>query len=88
MKLKFLTCLVLAAAVALSVTVLPACGSRGSPCVLEAENAVLEPEYGEDIAEVVRANSRSEYITGGGKFAGKMYAGSTATWFFTADRQA
>ena len=87
MKLKFLTCLVLAAAVALSVTALPACGSRGSPCVLEAENAVLEPEYDEDIAEVTRANSRSEYITGGGKFAGKMYAGSTATWFFTADRQ-
>ena len=76
-------CLLVCALIPLS-----GCGAPGVRCVLEAENAVIEPEYDPDRASVSRANSRSENITSGGKYAGKMYAGNTVTWFFTAERQA
>lgn len=68
--------------------VLAGCSPSVPRCVLEAEKAVAEPEYDENSAAVVRANSRSENITSDGKYVGKMYAGNTVTWFFTAERQA
>lgn len=68
--------------------VLTGCTPGAPRCVLEAEKAVAEPEYDENRACVVRANSRSENITGGGKYVGKLYSGNTITWVFTAERQA
>ncbi len=85
MILKKIAAFVLAAAAAAAV--LPACGGSAAPCTVEGENAVLEPGYAEDVAKVCRADSRSEYRTSGGKFAGKMFAGATATWFFFAEGQ-
>ena len=88
MQFKRLLSLVLALALsAAGLGVLSACDAA-SRCVLEAENAVILPEYGEERAEVVRANSRSENITSGGKYVGSLYAGSSVTWFFTAQRSA
>lgn len=63
------------------------CNSSGEGCILEAENAVIEPEYDDGSAEVMRANSRSENVTSGGKYAGKLGEGDTVTWFFTAEQR-
>ena len=56
-------------------------------CILEAEKAVAEPAYDSSVAAESRANSRSENVTSGGKYIGKMYSGNTITWFFNAERQ-
>lgn len=79
---------VLISAALVSAVLLPsaACMQRAPNCVLEAENAVLEPDYNDDMAEVTRASSLSENITSGGKYAGKLYKGSTITWFFTSEK--
>lgn len=73
---------------ALSLAALGVLGGcdAGSQCVLEAEHAVVEPEYDPEQAEVIRANSRSENITSNGKYVGELYAGSTISWFFTAEQ--
>lgn len=86
MKLKNILILCLAASM-FAVTAFTGCGVVGTQCVLEAENAVVEPEYDDDVAFISRANSRSENITSGGKYVSKMYSGNTITWFFTAEKQ-
>lgn len=88
MKIKYGVFAALALITLACVCMLSGCNTGKTECVLQAENAVIEPEYDEDVAAVVRANSRSENITDGGKYAGKLFAGASVTWFFTAERQA
>lgn len=86
MHFKRILCFVLVLALSLmALSALSGCDAA-SQCVLEAEKAVIEPEYDTEQAEIVRANSRSENITSNGKYVGELYAGSAISWFFTADQ--
>ena len=86
MHFKRILCFVLVLALSLmALSALSGCDAA-SQCVLEAEKAVIEPEYDTEQAEIVRANSRSENITSNGKYVGELYAGSAISWFFTEDQ--
>lgn len=75
------------AAVVCASAVICGCSAASGEFRLEAEKAVIEPEYDENSAVISRANSRSENITSNGKYVGKLYSGNTVTWFFTAEKQ-